>query len=246
MRRPLAWVSVWLIVLIAWYVVAPHLVLAVEGRSLRLVIYAAALIFGALVAGTIRAVVPLSGWSRKTGWLLFSVAVVVAVAATAGSLSIISDVAKIAVGIIGGMALGTTFERPGWLAPSALAVSLADLWSVLTPHGVTHVVIKKAPAVVPRLTIDVPIPGFDWGHGLLVGIVDVLFLAVYITAAYRLALSVRAVMIAGACSLAVAIAVSVELLDARAVPVLPVMSALVIVTTARPVFRDALAMWRER
>lgn len=169
------------------------------------------------------------------------------VALNLAQVPVVSDLAKILFGALAGTAFVRTIERLWWLAPIGLLVPLADAWSVYSERGVTRAVIDRGqgePAWITWPTIAVPVPGYPYEQFGQLGIVDVLFIALFLGAATRWQLGVRR----GIAAMWVALmATSVLLFEAVdvAVPALPLLCIAFLVAYAPAIWRDARSAWAE-
>jgi len=124
---------------------------------------------------------------------------------------------------VGGM-VGSRMAQGGHLLAVALVSSAVDLWSVTSPHGPTHAIVRN-PALLRLLTVSVALPGSrtPWP---VVGFGDVAFAALYLAAAHRFDLSRRRMGLAVLLGLWAALGLA--LWTGGAVPALPTMGAAVV------------------
>lgn len=107
-----------------------------------------------------------------------------------------------------GGAVGSRMLRAGHVLAVALVSAGVDLWSVTSPHGPTHAIVRN-PALVRLLTVSVSVPSVAEPQPAI-GVGDVIFIALYLSAAQRfllpvprtLALLVAAVVAAGGLAMA--------------------------------------------
>lgn len=85
-----------------------------------------------------------------------------------------------------GAAVGTQMQRAGHILPVALVSAGVDLWSVTSPHGPTHAIVRN-PALVRLLTVSVAVPSSAEPQPAI-GVGDVIFVALYLSAAQRFSL----------------------------------------------------------
>lgn len=153
----------------------------------------------------------------------------------------LSDIAKIAFGALAGTAFVRAIERPWWLLPICVLVPLADAWSVFSSHGVTNAVVERSreePRWLDWPTIATPIAGVPYEAFGRLGIVDVLFLAVFLGAAIRWKLGVRRAAPALVLGLLATSVIVVEGVDV-AIPALPLLCVAFLVACGPALLRDA-------
>ncbi|MDD9944219.1 MAG: hypothetical protein OXU20_24460 [Myxococcales bacterium] len=147
-----------------------------------------------------------------------------------------------AAGVMGGLLLlgvavgtfvGARVERPGHLLFVALVSSLADIVSVYHPQGVSHAIIESETAL-SLLALSFPMLGTDAIEPLL-GVGDLVFVALYLTASRVHQLSLRRTLAALSLGLAVT-AASVVVLE-MALPALPFLGLSILI--ALPAARGA-------
>ncbi|MCW2925098.1 MAG: hypothetical protein JWM98_2502 [Thermoleophilia bacterium] len=179
------------------------------------------------------------------------------VAATLGSFVVVmvlnrldvdvaSDVAKVLFGTFAGAGLVRAIERPWWLVPICVCVPLADAWSVFSSRGVTHAVVqhaRKDPTWIDWPTVATPIAGFDYASAGRIGIVDVMFTAIFLAAAARWDLGLRR------CAALIAVGfvgttVLVFQTTLSAVPALPLLCIAFLLGAAPGLWRDLRAASR--
>lgn len=140
----------------------------------------------------------------------------------AGSLGLL------AVALAVGGVVGSRMALAGHLLPVAMVSAAVDLWSVSSPSGPTHAIVRN-PALLRLLTVSVALPG-DRTPWPVVGFGDVAFAALYLAAARRFALPAgrmgAAVLVGLWASLGLALATG------GAVPALPAMGAAVVLSFA--------------
>jgi hypothetical protein len=151
-----------------------------------------------------------------------------------------SDVAKLALGISAGAGLLLPIDRPWWLLPICVCVPLADAWSVFSARGVTHAVVEHAasnPQWLAWPTIATPIAGYDYLEFGRIGIVDILFLTLFLAAGIRWELGVRRLLVALPLAFVATNVLAYEL-DGPAVPALPILCIAFLACTGRRLWRD--------
>jgi len=85
-----------------------------------------------------------------------------------------------------GAAVGSRMQRSGHILAVALVSAGVDLWSVTSPHGPTHAIVRN-PALVRLLTVSVAVPSMREPQPAI-GVGDVVFVALYLAAAQRFSL----------------------------------------------------------
>lgn len=128
-------------------------------------------------------------------------------------------------GTLAGAGIGWRIAHPGHLVVVAIASSLADLWSVLTPGAPSATVVEDAPTLT-AIAIGFPMLGTLAIEPLL-GVGDVVFVALYLAAARKHGLGVGRTCVALALAF-VATGVTVIVLQ-RALPALPFLGAAVLI-----------------
>ena len=157
-------------------------------------------------------------------------------------VDVASDLAKVAFGAAAGTAFVRAIERPWWLLPICLLVPIADAWSVFSDRGVTNAVVERAreePAWLDWPTIATPIAGVPYEAFGRLGIVDVLFLALFVGAAVRWSLGVRRAAVALVLGLLATSVIVVEHVDV-AIPALPLLCLAYLVACGPGLAQDAL------
>jgi hypothetical protein len=140
----------------------------------------------------------------------------------AGSAAVI--LALLASGSVSGGVLGARIAHPGHLSVVAIVSSLADLWSVLAPSGPTAAIVTSAP-LLSVLALPFPMLGTSDIEPLL-GLGDIVFVALYLTASERFELGKTRTMIA--LGLAFAVTALAVIVLARAIPALPFLGVAVL------------------
>lgn len=85
-----------------------------------------------------------------------------------------------------GASVGARMQRSGHILAVALVSAGVDLWSVTSPHGPTHAIVRN-PALVRLLTVSVAVPSMREPQPAI-GVGDVVFVALYLAAAQRFSL----------------------------------------------------------
>lgn len=202
--------------------------LPLEGRAAFLVAFAAVTL--TIVGGLSAA--PSGPQPRRVA--LVAVAAGVALVAVALRLPPVASGFAGSLGLLAiawalGGAIGSRMEAPGHLAAVALVSAAVDLWSVTSPSGPTNHIVRS-PALVRLLTVSVAVPPLRAPQSM-VGVGDAVFVALYLAAAERFALSrgrTAAALAAGIVASGL-LAMALE----RPVPALPLMGLMVLVTQPR-------------
>ncbi len=141
-----------------------------------------------------------------------------------------------------GAVVGTRVAAPGHLLAVALVSAAVDLWSVTSPSGVTHAIVRN-PRLAAMLTVSAAVPPSRMPLPVI-GFGDAAFAALYLAVATRFNLSRARTAVAVAAGLMTAGVLAMAL---RApVPALPMLGAAVVLAhpEARQVpRRDRTATW---
>lgn len=182
-------------------------------------------------------------WQTPTRRLLTAVGLlaVLVVALNVLAVPVASDLAKIGFGALAGLAFVRALERPWWLLPIVVFVPIADAWSVFSERGVTNAVVERAreePAWIEWPTLATPIAGLPYELYGRIGIVDVLFAALFLGAAARWRMGVRRGVLALTAGF---LATSVLVFEGPgvAVPALPLLCLSFLLAHAPALWRDA-------
>lgn len=212
--------------------------------QLRVAVYASHVAwFAAMVAV---AFVIAGAWVAPLRVLLGSIVALFAlvVVLNAYDVDVASDVAKVAFGAAAGTAFVRAIERPWWLLPICVLVPLADAWSVFSSRGVTNAVVERSreePRWLEWPTIATPIAGVPYEAFGRLGIVDVLFIAVFLGAAIRWSLGTRRAAPALVLGLLATSVIVVEGVDV-AIPALPLLCVAFLLACGPALLRDARAV----
>ncbi len=219
----------------------PHLPTPETNTDIRLAVYASHAIWFACVVAF--AIVIARAWAAPVRRLLVGVVALFGLVAVLNVLDVdvASDVAKVAFGVLAGTAFVRAIERPWWLLPICVLVPLADAWSVFSSRGVTHAVVEAAreePRWLDWPTIATPIAGVPYDAFGRLGIVDVLFLALFVGAALHWSLGIRRAAPALALGLLATSVIVVEGVDV-AIPALPLLCIAFLIACGPALVRDA-------
>jgi hypothetical protein len=155
-----------------------------------------------------------------------------AIALTPRLGAVVVGTALVFIGHLVGDAIGSRIEHPGHLLPACVVAGVADVASVLLPAGPTHAVVASERALA-LMTLSFPVLGTRVLAPVL-GIGDIVFIALLLGAARKHALSrVRMTLLAAA---GVALAGVASAVVQSAVPALPAIG-LAAVTGFRPAHR---------
>lgn len=129
---------------------------------------------------------------RTTSLLVLALAAgAVAAGLTLVDVDSVANVAKLACYALAGFTFLSLFEELWWIVLVALLVPWVDIWSVAA--GPTEYVVERQPGLFENVAISFPTPGESGVIG--VGPPDVLFFALFLAAADRYGLRVRATWI---------------------------------------------------
>lgn len=149
--------------------------------------------------------------------------------ASAGLLGILGSaaviVALLASGSVSGSVLGARIAHPGHLSVVAVVSSLADVWSVLGSSGPTATIVTNAP-LLSVLALPFPMLGTSDIEPLL-GLGDIVFVALYLTASERFGLEKKRTILA--LSVAFALTALFVIVLARPIPALPFLGLAILV-----------------
>lgn len=106
-------------------------------------------------------------------------------------LGAFSDLFLIAAAVMLGQFLAGLFREPNLLVPAAVAAAVIDYWGVY--HGTTRAVIEQHSDWVPKLSVQVPVPGAPGMPDLQLGIGfgDFVFLTLFLVCARQFGLRER-------------------------------------------------------
>lgn len=221
----------------ALYLLLPFVPRPGSDVGLRIAGYLTTFVFFATLAA-----VGARGWlaTRIGGWWLGAGAAVCIAEATLLTLAqapIVSDLLKVLAAFLVGVLIAQLMEELWWAPAVALVIAVADIWSVYSQHGVTREIVEDHPRTLQVATIVVPVPGLDYSDlvgNSLVGIVDILFMTLFITVAalWNLGIVKNALVLAASFLITLVLATEVDALGG-AVPALPVMSVLFVLVNAQ-------------
>jgi hypothetical protein len=235
--------------LLCMWLLAPLAPVPTTLTEFRISAYGSTLVFFLLVTGLVTALMPwlLTVRGRRlamaAGALLVGVVVLNVL-----HVPIASDITKVALGVTLGTALLFPIDRPWWLLPIGICVPLADAWSVYSSRGVTHAVVEHASTNRSFLdfpTIATPLLGFDYDFFGRIGIVDILFLTLFVAAGARWGLGVRRLLVALPLAMIATTVLAYES-EGAAVPALPILCVAFLACTLPALWRDARAEFAAR
>jgi hypothetical protein len=172
-RRAEAFVAVGAVV-VAWFVVAPHL----PGIGLwpAIVLVAVAVMPGTLLLVLIA--LPLRAWRRRLAATV--VLALVALAASELGWGLVANFAKLGAATFAGWSFLALFEELAWVVVVAVIIPFVDAISVW--RGPTHAITTHHFAVYTSVSIAFLVPG---GGAAYLGPPDILFYALFLAAATR-------------------------------------------------------------
>lgn len=231
----------------ACLLLAPKLPAPPTERAYLASMYVSGVVFFLLVSHFCRSLLPL-GRVRAAVLVAATLAFAAAsIALNVAEVPVASDLAKVTFGALAGIGLARAIERPWWLLPICLCVPIADAWSVFSSHGVTNAVVEKAkdePAWLEWPTIAAPIAGVPYEFFGRLGIVDILFLALFLAVASRAALGIARATWLLPLGFVATVAISAEF--DLAVPALPILCLLFLVLFLPALWRDLRADFATR
>jgi hypothetical protein len=163
---------------------------------------------------------------------------VLVVTCEAAELDVLANFAKLAAATALGFWFLSLFERLSWVVLVAAIIPVVDSLSVW--RGPTHEIVSERPEVFSALSFAFPVP--DEGAFQL-GLPDLLFFAVFLSAAERWALRVGWTWLALSASFGVtmALAVWVDPFDLGGLPALPLLSVAFLAANADLLWRELRA-----
>lgn len=185
----------------------------------------------------------LDSWSVPRAGLVVLVLAAAVLVTNYLEIAIVSDLCKIGFAGVAGRLFVRAVERPWWMIAVGLSVPVADAWSVFSDRGVTNAVVDKGmsdPRWLTWPTVASPVPYAPYEEFMRIGIVDVLFFALFVAAAQRWHLGVWRVVPAGALSF-VAGTVMLLVKPSAAIPALPLLCLAFLVVTAPGLWADIRA-----
>jgi len=174
---------------------------------------------------------PLWAWSRVAACALVgaSCVLIVSVSAANAWAAALLSCGLLSCATVLGAALGARIERPGHLAAVALVSSIADVWSVFDPAAPSARLAVSIEAAGPGVLSPWVLPWPMLGSALIepvLGVGDVVFMALYAAAARAHGLAVWRMWLALSLGCVVALGLVVTL--ARPLPLLPTFAVAVL------------------
>lgn len=211
-RRIAAFLAVAAVV-VAWFVVAPHLP--------RIGLWPAiALVAAAVIPGTLLLVlIALPLWPRRRLVVAVVVLALVALGCTQAGWGLAANFAKLWAAVFAGWAFLALFERLSWVVLVALLIPAVDAISVW--RGPTHAITAHHFEVYTAVSIAFVVPG---GAAAYLGPPDILFYALFLAAAARWGLRVGWTWLATTGMYGVTVVIA-NALDVGGLPALPFLSA---------------------
>lgn len=232
-----------LVVLAALLLVAPALPEPESVRQFRIWAYGSHLLFFGTLCAAVALIASARPWPVRRHVAVIVAMLVLVIVLNLLEVEVASDIAKVLFGIAAGVALSRAIERPWWFVPICILVPLADAWSVLSSRGVTHAIVERAEqnrSYIDWPTIATPIAGYDYAAFGRIGIVDVLFTAVFLAAASRWQLGLaRCAVLVALGFVGTSVLVFEEV--ASAVPALPLLCLAFLIGAAPGLWRDLRA-----
>lgn len=145
----------------------------------------------------------------------------------ATDLAAVDGLGKLLVGVALGLVAGRALEAPWNVLLVAVLVIGVDAYSVFA--GPTKAIAEDSPDLLSALTV--PLAGPGRSHGALLGITDILFLALFCVAALRWHL--RPALTIPLCALSFSLIVPLSTALDRGLPALPLLSIAFILPNAR-------------
>jgi hypothetical protein len=177
--------------------------------------------------------------SRLTGPVALAL-IGLAVLLDATGLDLAANYVKLAAAAGAGWFFLRFFEELSWVVLVALLIIPVDAFSVA--RGPTKRILEDDPRVFDHLSISFPVPGEAFASQL--GLPDVLFFALFLGAALRFGLRVRATFVACVLSLGITLALA-GLTDVGGLPALPLLSAAFVIANGDLLVRR-FRSWRGR
>jgi hypothetical protein len=229
-RRRAAALVVLLLALVAYGACARHLPELPSGLDVAFY----ALVVLPAFAAAIWLALPIARVGTRSLVVLTVTAGALAVALSLADLESAANVAKLACYALAGFTFLSLFEELWWLTLVAVLVPWVDIWSVAA--GPTEYVVEEKPGIFERVAIAFPSPGESAVVNL--GPPDILFFALFLAAADRFHLRVRATWIAMTACLGGTLALVWSWDDVSGLPALPAICVGFLVPNADLLWRD--------
>jgi hypothetical protein len=217
------------VVVVAWYVAAPHL----PHVGLW---WAIAIVSIAVMPGTLLLVlVGLPLWELPLKWLLVTTAVfaLLALLFSVLNLGLEGNFAKLWAAVFAGWAFLSLFEFLSWVVLIAVVVPVVDAISVW--RGPTHSITSHHIGVYTAVAVAFVVPG---GGAAYLGPPDILFFALFLGAAARWKLRVNWTWFAMTAMYGLTV-VAANAIDVKGLPALPFLSIGFLLANADFVWREA-------
>jgi hypothetical protein len=211
-------------VVVAWFVVAPHLPYIGHTWNVWLV----SLVVLPLTLLLVLLALPL--WSRRWTWVATVVLALLALLFSVLDWGLPANFAKLFAAVFAGWAFLSLFEALSWVVLIALVIPFVDIISVW--RGPTHSITTKHFHVYLDVAIAFLVPG---GSAAYLGPPDVLFYALFLAAAARWRLRVGRTWLAMTAMYALTIVVA-NAADVGGLPALPFLSAGFFLANAVPIW----------
>jgi hypothetical protein len=200
------------VVVVAWFLVAPHL--PYIGHAWNVALVAFVVLPGTLVL----VLIALPLWSRRLIWPATLVLALLALLFSVIGWGLPANFAKLGAAVCAGWAFLSLFEALSWVVLVALIIPFVDIISVW--RGPTHAITSKHFNVYLDVAIAFLVPA---GSAAYLGPPDVLFYALFLAAAARWGLRVGWTWIATTLVYGVTIVVA-NAADVGGLPALPFLS----------------------
>jgi hypothetical protein len=200
-------------VVVAWFVVAPHL--PYIGHAWNVALVSAVV----LPMTMLLALLALPLWSRRWLWPATVVLALLAFLFTVLGWGLPANFAKLFAALFAGWAFLSLFEALSWVVIVACVIPFVDIVSVW--RGPTHAITQKHFHVYLDVAIAFLVPG---GGAAYLGPPDVLFYALFLAAAARWRLRVGWTWVAMTLMYALTVVVA-NVADVAGLPALPFLSA---------------------
>jgi hypothetical protein len=229
-RRRAAALAVLLLVLVAYGAGARHLPELPSGFDVAFY----ALVVLPAFAAAIWLALPIARVGTRSLLVLATTAGALAVVLSLVDLESAANIAKLACYAVAGFTFLSLFEELWWLTLVAVLVPWVDIWSVAA--GPTEYVVEEKPGIFEGVAIAFPSPGESAVVNL--GPPDILFFALFLAAADRFRLRVRATWIAMTACLGGTLALVWWWDDVSGLPALPAVCVGFLAPNADLVWRD--------
>ena len=185
-------------------------------------------------AAAIWLALPLAREGTRALLVLTAVAGALAVVLVVLDIDAAANVAKLACYALGGFTFLSLFEELWWLTLIAVLVPWVDIWSVAA--GPTEYVVEERPGIFANVAVGFPTPGET--ASVSIGPPDVLFFALFLAAADRFGLRVRATWLGMTACLGATLLLVWHWEDVAGLPALPAVCLGFVLPNADLLWRD--------